>query len=32
MFAEHLKRYFQVFGRDRVHVMLHDDLQRDASA
>ena len=29
-FAEQLERYFEVFGRDRVHVMLSDDLRRDA--
>jgi len=28
-FAEQLERYFEVFGRDRVHVMLYDDLRRD---
>jgi hypothetical protein len=28
-FAEQLERYFDVFGRDRVHVMLFDDLKRD---
>jgi len=28
-FAEQLERYFDVFGRDRVHVMLYDDLRRD---
>jgi hypothetical protein len=31
-FAEQLERYFDVFGRDRVHVMLYDDLQRDGAA
>ena len=30
-FAEQLERYFEVFGRDRVHVMLHDDLVRDGA-
>jgi hypothetical protein len=30
-FAEQLERYFEVFGRDRVHVMLHDDLRRDGA-
>jgi hypothetical protein len=29
-FAEQLERYFDVFGRERVHVMLSDDLRRDA--
>jgi len=31
-FAEQLERYFDVFGRDRVHVMLYDDLRRDGAA
>ncbi len=31
-FAEQLERYFEVFGRDRVHVMLYDDLRRDGAA
>lgn len=31
-FAEQLERYFEVFGRDRVHVMLHEDLVRDGAA
>jgi hypothetical protein len=31
-FAEQLERYFDVFGRDRVHVMLFDDLTRDGTA
>ena len=31
-FAEQLERYFEVFGRDRVHVMLFDDLSRDGTA
>jgi hypothetical protein len=30
-FAEQLERYFDVFGRERVHVMLHDDLVRDGA-
>ncbi len=30
-FAEQIERYFEVFGRDRVHVMLHDDLVRDGA-
>ena len=30
-FAEQLERYFEVFGRDRVHVMLFDDLVRDGA-
>jgi hypothetical protein len=31
-FAEQLERYFEVFGRERVHVMLTDDLRRDGAA
>lgn len=31
-FAEQLERYFEVFGRDRVHVMLFEDLTRDGAA
>ena len=30
-FAEQLERYFEVFGRDRVHVMLFEDLLRDGA-
>ena len=30
-FAEQLERYFDVFGRDRVHVMLTDDMRRDGA-
>lgn len=30
-FAEQLERYLEVFGRDRVHVMLYDDLARDGA-
>ena len=30
-FAEQLERYFDVFGRERVHVMLWDDLRRDGA-
>jgi hypothetical protein len=30
-FAEQLQRYFEVFGRERVHVMLSDDLRRDGA-
>jgi hypothetical protein len=30
-FAEQLERYFDVFGRERVHVMLTDDLARDGA-
>ena len=28
-FAEQLERYFEVFGRDRVHVIIHEDLRAD---
>jgi hypothetical protein len=30
-FAEQLERYLEAFGRERVHVMLHDDLLRDGA-
>ena len=30
-FAEQLQRYFDVFGRDKVYVMLTDDLRRDGA-
>ena len=30
-FAEQIERYFDAFGRDRVHVMLYDDLRRDGA-
>ncbi len=30
-FAEQLERYFEVFGRDRVHVMLTEELNRDGA-
>ncbi len=30
-YAEQVQRYFEVFGRDRVHVVLYDDLARDAA-
>lgn len=29
-FTEQVKRYFDIFGRDRVHVIIHDDLKADA--
>jgi hypothetical protein len=29
-FAEQLERYYDCFGRDRVHVIVHDDLAADA--
>lgn len=32
LFAEQLERYFEVFGRERVHVMLTDDMRRDGAA
>jgi hypothetical protein len=28
-FSEQVERYFDVFGRDRVHVIIYDDLKRD---
>lgn len=31
-FSEQLERYFEVFGRERVHVMLNDDMRRDGAA
>lgn len=31
-FAPHIERYFEVFGRERVKVVLYDDLQVDAPA
>lgn len=31
-FSKQLQRYFDVFGRDRVHVVLFDDLVADAAA
>jgi hypothetical protein len=31
-FVEQLERYFDVFGRDQVHVMLFDDLRTDGQA
>jgi hypothetical protein len=31
-FSEQLERYFDVFGRDRVHVVLFDDLVADTAA
>ncbi|HEX6654951.1 MAG TPA: sulfotransferase [Candidatus Limnocylindria bacterium] len=30
-FADQLRRYFDVFGRDRVHVIVFDDLRADAA-
>ena len=31
-YTEQVKRYFEVFGRERVHVIIYDDLAADASA
>lgn len=31
-YTEQVTRYFDVFGRDRVHVIIYDDLCRDAAA
>lgn len=31
-FAEQLQRYFDVFGKDKVHVVIFDDLRRDTAA
>lgn len=31
-FSEQLGRYIDVFGRDRVHVIIHDDMRRDTAA
>ena len=31
-FAEQLERYLEVFGRERVHVIIHDDLRADPVA
>ena len=31
-FSEQVKRYFDVFGRSRVHVIIHDDLRADPAA
>jgi len=28
-YAEQLERYFRLFGRDRVHVIVYDDFERD---
>jgi Sulfotransferase domain len=30
--AEHVQRYLDVFGRDKVHIILFDDLKRDTAA
>ncbi len=31
-FAEQLERYFEVFGRERVHLIVYDDLRRDPAS
>jgi hypothetical protein len=31
-FSEQLRRYFDTFGRERVHVIVHEDLVHDAAA
>jgi hypothetical protein len=31
-FAEQLERYLECFGRDRVHVIIHDDLKSDTAS
>ena len=31
-FAEQIERYLEVFGPDRVHVIIHDDLRADVAA
>jgi hypothetical protein len=31
-YARHLKRYFDLFGRDQVHVIRFEDIKQDASA
>lgn len=31
-YAPHLRRWFEVLGRERVHVIVFDDLRRDAAA
>lgn len=31
-YAEQLQRYFDVFGREKVHVIIYDDLKRDTAA
>ncbi|HEV8053261.1 MAG TPA: sulfotransferase, partial [Candidatus Limnocylindrales bacterium] len=31
-FSEQLQRYIEAFGRERVHVIIHDDLRRDGLA
>jgi hypothetical protein len=31
LYTAQLRRYFEIFGRERVHVMLYEDLARDAA-
>jgi hypothetical protein len=31
-YAPQLRRYLEAFGRDRVHIVLHDDLKADAAS
>jgi hypothetical protein len=31
-YADQIQRYWDVFGRDQVHIVLHDDLKQDPSA
>jgi Sulfotransferase domain. len=31
-YSSHVARYFKVFGRDRVHVVIYDDLRDDTSS
>ena len=31
-FADQIQRYLDVFGRDQVHIVLHDDLKQDQAA
>jgi hypothetical protein len=32
MYSEQVERYMRLFGRDRLHIVIFDDLSRDASA
>jgi Sulfotransferase domain len=32
MFADHVERYLDAFGKDRVHVVLYDDFRSDTAA
>ncbi len=31
-YTEQLKRYFDLFGRDHIHIIVHDDLKKDTPA